>query len=173
MIHVDYIDRRNTIATVPMVCMHCAEPTCALVCPADAIKKGEDGVVRSALKPRCIACSNCVLACPFGIPKVHLEQELMMKCDMCYDRTSVGLRPMCATVCPSQALSYGPPDVIERQRSAQPVRDFRFGREHVQTLVYMMLPPGESVIEVDVQDYMWREPDENAAQWLIDEAVVP
>ena len=108
MIHVDYIDRANTIATVPMVCMHCDEPTCALVCPADAIKKGEDGVVRSALKPRCIACSNCVLACPFGVPKVHVEPELMMKCDMCYDRTSVGMRPMCATVCPSQALSYRP-----------------------------------------------------------------
>ena len=93
MIHVDYIDRTNTIATVPMVCMHCEEPTCALVCPADAIKKGEDGVVRSALKPRCIACSNCVLACPFGVPKVHIEPELMMKCDMCYDRTSVGCGP--------------------------------------------------------------------------------
>ena len=23
-----------------------------------------------ALKPRCIACSNCVLACPFGVPKM-------------------------------------------------------------------------------------------------------
>ena len=108
MIHVDYIDRPNSIATTPMVCMHCDEPTCALVCPADAIKKGEDGIVRSALKPRCIACSNCVLACPFGIPTVHVGPELMMKCDMCYDRTSAGLRPMCATVCPSQALSFGP-----------------------------------------------------------------
>ncbi|HUE89894.1 MAG TPA: 4Fe-4S binding protein, partial [Vicinamibacterales bacterium] len=58
MIHVDFIDRPSSIATAPMVCMHCDEPTCALVCPADAIKKGEDGVVRSALKPRCIACSN-------------------------------------------------------------------------------------------------------------------
>ena len=39
MIHVDFIDRKNTIATVPMVCMHCDDPTCAEVCPADAIKK--------------------------------------------------------------------------------------------------------------------------------------
>ena len=50
------------IATVPTVCMHCDDPTCAQVCPADAIKKTEDGVVQSSLKPRCIACSNCVLA---------------------------------------------------------------------------------------------------------------
>ena len=105
MIHVDFIDRPNSIATTPMVCMHCVEPTCALVCPADAIKKGEDGVVRSALKPRCVACNNCVLACPFGVPNVYVGPDLMMKCDMCYDRTSVGLRPMCATVCPSQALT--------------------------------------------------------------------
>ena len=47
MIHVDFIDRANSIATVPMVCMHCDDPTCAQVCPADAIKKGEDGVVQS------------------------------------------------------------------------------------------------------------------------------
>jgi len=78
MIHVDYLDRRNSIATVPTVCMHCDDPTCAEVCPADAIKKNEDGVVQSSLKPRCIACSNCVLACPFGVPKMMVEFEQMM-----------------------------------------------------------------------------------------------
>ena len=117
MITVDYLDRAHSIATVPAICMHCDDPTCAEVCPADAIKKGEDGVVQSALKPRCIACSNCVLACPFGIPKMMSKLELMMKCDMCYDRTSVGKRPMCATVCPSQALAYVPPGA-DRARAA-------------------------------------------------------
>ena len=173
MIHVDFVDRRNSIATVPMVCMHCDEPTCALVCPADAIKKGEDGVVRSALKPRCIACSNCVLACPFGVPKVHLEPELMMKCDMCYDRTSVGLRPMCATVCPSQALSYAPPEAIARQRTSVPVRDFQFGAERVRTKVFMMMPEEQPVLEVNVEDYMWKEDsDEQADNWIVAETVV-
>ena len=171
MIHVDYINRRQTVATVPMVCMHCVEPTCALVCPADAIKQGEDGIVRSALKPRCIACSNCVLACPFGIPTVHVAPEVMMKCDMCYDRTSVGLRPMCATVCPSQALSYGPADVIARQRTSVPTRDFRFGREHVRTKVFMMAPAADPVVAVDVEDYLWKDPDAPEG-WIVDEAVV-
>lgn len=172
MIYVDYIDRPNTIATVPMVCMHCDNPTCAQVCPADAIKKGEDGVVRSALKPRCIACSNCVLACPFGVPKVHIEPELMMKCDMCYDRTSVGLRPMCATVCPSGALAYLPAEVIARQRGAVPVNEFQFGEELVRTKVYYMMPPEHPEIEVDVEDYMWKEPHEETEHWLVDETVV-
>jgi Fe-S-cluster-containing dehydrogenase component len=169
MIHVDYIDRPNSIATVPMVCMHCEEPTCALVCPADAIKKGEDGVVRSALKPRCIACSNCVLACPFGIPTVHVGPDLMMKCDMCYDRTSAGLRPMCATVCPSQALMYGPPEMVARQRATRPTADFRFGREHVKTKVFMMTPVEHPVIDIDVEDYMEKSADGSEA-WLVDDA---
>ena len=156
MIHLDFIDRANTIATVPMVCMHCEEPSCAMVCPADAIKKGEDGVVRSALKPRCVACSNCVLACPFGVPKVQVGLDLMMKCDMCYDRTSVGLRPMCATVCPSQALAYIPPEQAARRRE-KPSNVFRFGNQTVATKVFYMLPPEHAVLEPDVADYMWKE----------------
>src|SRR5205085_266102 len=81
-----------SVQTVPVVCMHCDSPTCAEVCPADAIKRTEDGVVQTARKPRCIACNNCVIACPFGVPKMQTEFSLMMKCDMCYDRTSVGLK---------------------------------------------------------------------------------
>ena len=70
MINFDFIERRESIRSAAYVCWHCDEPTCAQVCPADAIKKGEDGIVHSSLKPRCIACNNCVLACPFGIPKM-------------------------------------------------------------------------------------------------------
>jgi Fe-S-cluster-containing dehydrogenase component len=100
---------------------------------------------------------------------VHVGPELMMKCDMCYDRTSVGLRPMCATVCPSQALSFGPPDIVARQRLAVPTRDFRFGAEHVKTKVFMMAPAGEPVIAVDVADYMEKD-DDGREGWIVDEA---
>lgn len=155
MIHLDFIDRRQTTATVPSVCMHCDDPTCAQVCPADAIKKTEDGVVQSSLKPRCIACSNCVLACPFGIPKVMLGPEQMMKCDMCYDRTSEGKRPMCATVCPSQALAYVPVEQIRRERREHPTNVFQFGNQRVTTKVFMMVPAERDVVSVDVVDYMW------------------
>src|SRR4029453_11327565 len=93
MIHLEYVNRQESVQTVPVVCMHCDQPTCAEVCPADAIKRTGDGVVQSARKPRCIACNNCVLACPFGVPKMQTEFNLMMKCDMCYDRTSAGKKP--------------------------------------------------------------------------------
>ncbi len=151
MIQLDYIDRSLSTQTVPVVCMHCDVPTCAEVCPADAIKRTEDGIVQTARKPRCIACNNCVLACPFGVPKMQTSMNLMMKCDLCYDRTSVGLKPMCATVCPSQALFYGTREEIERLRSrSTPSDTFQFGAQVIRTRVHMMVPRSDPPAAVDV-----------------------
>lgn len=143
MIHVNYVDRKKSPQTTVQVCMHCEDPTCANVCPADAIHQDEFGVVHSANTSRCIGCSNCVLACPFGVPKKMEEAELMMKCNMCYDRTSAGKKPMCATVCPSQALFYGTRAEIERMRpDSEPVNSFFFGQQEVNTKVNIMMPKG-------------------------------
>jgi Fe-S-cluster-containing dehydrogenase component len=136
MIHLDFVDRGASTQTVPMVCMHCEDPTCAEVCPADAIKQNEDGIVQSALKPRCIACANCVLACPFGVPKIMLELEQMMKCDMCFDRTSQDLAPMCASVCPSQALWFGTAEDFAAGRAGLLIDEFVFGRQVARTKVH-------------------------------------
>ncbi len=149
MIHLETIRRRDSVQTAPQVCMHCEDPICARVCPADAIKKTDDGVVQSSLKPRCIGCSNCVLSCPFGVPKYLAAADQMMKCDLCYDRTSAGKRPMCATVCPSQALSYTTLDEIRTTRAGVPVNEWRFGAEPVKTKVYVLVPPHVASIEVD------------------------
>ncbi len=151
MIHLQYVDRPISVQTVPVICMHCDSPTCAEVCPADAIKRTADGVVQTARKPRCIACNNCVLACPFGVPKMQTEFSLMMKCDMCYDRTSVGNKPMCASVCPSGALWYGTRTDLERLRPrSQPVNTFQFGQQTITTKVNMMVPRDSPVQRIDV-----------------------
>jgi Fe-S-cluster-containing dehydrogenase component len=158
MIHLEYVDRATSPQTTPVVCMHCEDPTCAKVCPADAIKKTDDGVVQSARKPRCIACNNCVLACPFGVPRMQVELDLMMKCDMCYDRTSEGKKPMCATVCPSQALYFGTPEQIEQLRPrSRPINEFVFGRQVVKTKVHMMVPRESHIENVDVSGAMYGE----------------
>lgn len=141
MIQLDYLDKARSTQTVPVICMHCDSPTCAEVCPADAIKRTEDGVVQTARKPRCIACNNCVLACPFGVPKMNTRMNLMMKCDMCYDRTSVGLKPMCASVCPSQALSFMTRTEMAKLRPrARPVNTFQFGLQTIRSKVNVMVP---------------------------------
>jgi Fe-S-cluster-containing dehydrogenase component len=149
MIHLEFINRAATTQTTPQVCMHCENPTCAQVCPADAIKQTPDGVVQTSLKPRCVGCSNCVMACPFGVPKYEERVDQMMKCDMCYDRTSIGKRPMCATVCPSEALFYGSMDEWKQRRRGTPVNKFKFGKQTVTTKVFMVMP--EPVPSIDVQ----------------------
>ncbi len=127
--------------TVPVVCMHCDQPTCAEVCPADAIKRTEDGVVQSARKPRCIACGNCVLACPFGVPEVYVDAAAHDEVRHVLRPLRVGKKPMCATVCPSQALFFGTREEIEQLRPASaPVNEFQFGAQTITTGCVMMTP---------------------------------
>jgi Fe-S-cluster-containing dehydrogenase component len=60
---------------------------------------------------------------------------------MCYDRSSVGKKPMCATVCPSQALFFGTREQIEQMRPlSTPVNRFQFGRQTISTRVFTMMP---------------------------------
>jgi Fe-S-cluster-containing dehydrogenase component len=160
MIHLEFVERSLSTQTVPVVCMHCEQPTCAEVCPADAIKRTGDGVVQSARKPRCIACGNCVLACPFGVPELFAGPEIMMKCDMCYDRTSVGKKPMCATVCPSQALFFGTREQIRQMRPmSTPTNRFQFGNQTITTRVSVMTPRGPQTPRyVDVTAAMGERP---------------
>ena len=148
MIHLDFLGRADSVQTAPTVCMHCAEPACASVCPADAIKVDPQGVVLSAMPERCIGCGNCALACPFGVPQIHAEVELMKKCDLCYDRTAIGLKPMCATVCPSGALFYGTREEVEDLRRARPVNEFVFGGERLRTRNHLMVPAATDRVRI-------------------------
>ena len=171
MIHLEYVNRASSVQTVPVVCMHCEQPTCAEVCPADAIKRTGDGVVQSARKPRCIACGNCVVACPFGVPELYIDRAIMMKCDMCYDRTSIGKKPMCATVCPSQALFFGTREQIDQLRPMSvPTNQFQFGNQTITTKVAIMVPRnGAHPLHINVMDAM----EEKAAARTVSLAVMP
>src|SRR4029079_17907732 len=94
--------------------------------------------------------------------KMDAGFELMMKCDMCYDRTSVGRNPMCATVCPSRALHFGTWEEIEaiRPRSV-PRNRFQFGRQEVRTKVYMMVPRDVPTEYLDVVSALDNSEDES------------
>jgi len=70
---------------------------------------------------------------------------------MCYDRTSVGLKPWCASVCPSQALAFGTREEMARLRpNAMPVNTFQFGLQTIRTKVNMMVPREAPTTLVDV-----------------------
>lgn len=92
-------------------CMHCAEPSCMDVCPAGAILKDGNGVVRVD-SDRCIGCKYCYQACPYGVP--HYNSVAMDKCDCC-QASGVVLGeedPYCVRACKFGALKFGPIDEL-------------------------------------------------------------
>jgi Fe-S-cluster-containing dehydrogenase component len=150
MVMVDFVDRSSSVATQPTVCMHCEDPVapCAQVCPVMAILITPEGVVQQADPSRCIACQNCVYACPFGVPKIDLSAKLMKKCNLCYDRTSTGLEPWCAHACPTQALWYGSFEEFANQRRGHAVREAQFGPQEIRTRVFHVVPEGVDRLDV-------------------------
>jgi len=110
------------------LCMHCAEPTCASVCPVGALHKTALGpVVYDAEK--CMGCRYCMEACPFQVPAYEWHSRLpkVRKCDMCYDRLRAGQPTACAGACPTGATICGDRDALiaeGRRRLAEKPGDY-------------------------------------------------
>lgn len=95
------------------LCMHCADPTCASVCPVGALQKTKNGpVVYDAGK--CMGCRYCMVACPFGIPKYEWSKAIptIKKCIMCPDLVAQGKPTACAAACPTGATICGERDEL-------------------------------------------------------------
>ncbi len=91
---------------VPKLCNHCENPPCAQVCPVGATFKTDEGIVLVD-DDRCIGCSYCIQACPYGARYMHPEKKTADKCTLCYHRIKQGLLPACVEVCPTQARVFG------------------------------------------------------------------
>ncbi|HDY76154.1 MAG TPA: 4Fe-4S dicluster domain-containing protein [Candidatus Marinimicrobia bacterium] len=91
---------------VPKLCNHCDNPPCAQVCPVGATFQTVEGIVLVD-ENRCIGCSYCIQACPYGARYMHPEKHTADKCTLCYHRIKKGMLPACVEVCPMQARVFG------------------------------------------------------------------
>ncbi len=102
---------------IPTMCLHCAKPPCAEVCPEGAIKKRADGIVIIDVN-LCIGCASCVPACPFGAIVINPQTGVAEKCTLCAHRVEKGLEPACVSHCQSGAIYFGDAnEIYQRMRN--------------------------------------------------------
>jgi formate dehydrogenase iron-sulfur subunit len=88
------------------VCKHCENAGCLEACPTGSIVRTEFGGV--FIQPDvCNGCGYCVVACPFGVVDRRPDDGRAFKCTFCYDRQKSGLKPACATACPTESIQFG------------------------------------------------------------------
>lgn len=91
---------------VPKLCNHCTNTPCVQLCPVGASYRSPDGVILVDEK-RCIGCSYCVQACPYGSRFIHPAWHTATKCTLCYHRITKGLKTACVQACPVGARKLG------------------------------------------------------------------
>lgn len=87
-------------------CMHCTDAACILACPAGALYRTEFDTV-SVDEVKCIGCNYCAGVCPFQVIGFDRLANKARKCTFCIDRLQNGLKPACATACPTGSITYG------------------------------------------------------------------
>jgi formate dehydrogenase iron-sulfur subunit len=100
------------------VCKHCTHAGCLDVCPTGALFRTEFGTV-VVQDDICNGCGYCIPACPYGVIDRREDDGRAWKCTMCYDRIGDGLRPACATACPTESIQYGELDELRERAAAR------------------------------------------------------
>jgi Fe-S-cluster-containing hydrogenase component 2 len=89
---------------VPLVCVHCEDPVCLIVCPQNAYVEKENVIVHESDK--CILCGMCALLCPnLGI---NYTGDEIIKCDLC------GGEPVCINYCSTDAIEFVEAETVVR-----------------------------------------------------------
>ncbi len=130
--HNEFIEEGVKHKPFIVLCNHCENPPCCMVCPTKSTWKREAGIVMMD-QTRCIGCRFCMAACPFGSrsfnwgdprkapkdlnPDFPTNREyptrtkgVVEKCNFCAELLAKGKLPACVEVCDKikvHALSFG------------------------------------------------------------------
>lgn len=157
---------------VPVQCNHCQDAPCEEACPTGATQIEDDGRVTIDYD-LCTGCKSCIEACPYDM-REYLDKEKMqgsyffgesnvfeekkrenaewseggvvVKCDMCPERTELGLEPACVSVCMTNARQFGDLDdpdsvvneLINEKGGEQPLADWE-----TETSVFYLKSPAK------------------------------
>jgi len=99
-IRIVKIEQEAQAWAIPVVCMKCVKPACKAVCPMGAISDDPANGTRKIDENKCIGCSACVYACPFGAIAVDRSLGRSFTCNQCNGE------PACVKFCPREALQY-------------------------------------------------------------------
>lgn len=88
------------INVVPSTCMQCETAMCMHVCPTQAIQRNSETGSLAIDDRKCIGCSACSYACPFGACFVDRKVGKAVVCNQCDGD------PTCVRICPTEALRY-------------------------------------------------------------------
>jgi formate dehydrogenase iron-sulfur subunit len=100
------------------VCKHCENAGCLEGCPTGAIVRTEFGGV-FVQEDICNGCGYCVVTCPFGVIDRRPGDGRAFKCTFCYDRQKAGLKPACATACPTESILFGTLEDMQAKAAAR------------------------------------------------------
>ncbi len=100
MVRIVKVKEEASIISIPARCMQCEKPICEAICPTGAISSNPATGARVIDKGKCIGCSACVYACPFGAAVLDRSVGTAFICDLCDGD------PLCARWCPFGALQY-------------------------------------------------------------------
>lgn len=94
---------------IPVMCQHCANPSCVPVCSENVLRKLDNGIVALGDTSLCEKCEGkpCVAACPYNAIDLDPVSGRITKCDMCADLVAEGKQPACAAECLSRAWFFG------------------------------------------------------------------
>ena len=150
----------------PDQCRHCLEAPCL-----DIANSYVDGAVIQDAKTGAILYTDKTKklsedefqemreACPYNIPRRNPETKAVVKCDMCIDRTSNGLKPMCVATCPTGTMNFGDRDemvALAEKRLAELKKEY----------------PGAMIVDADSVNviYLITEAPENYHEFVVAKA---